>query len=167
MSERAVEAGRVGKLGERIAGGDDGRLVIGADHDDVGAVDRDVIGVETTPPWPSSTCGDIVEGQRLAIGDEVELVVGDAVGPGRRTIMGIAGRPAPRSSGTSTAAIAASCAGVKRRGDVVALGIEISERLGRRDRRAHDRTVSQVDVGEGDGARHGIDRRYCRCRSAR
>ena len=36
--------------------------------------------------------GDVVERQRLALGDEVELAVLNAVGPARRAVVGIAGR---------------------------------------------------------------------------
>ncbi len=38
-----------------VAGRGDGRKVVGAGDDDVGAAIETVIGVETTPPWPSST----------------------------------------------------------------------------------------------------------------
>ena len=44
------------------------------------------------------------------------------------------------------------------RGDVMALRIEIAERLGGRDTGTHDRTVGQIGIGEGDRARNRVDR---------
>ena len=103
---------------------------------------------------PVIDLGDVVERQRLALGDKVELVVFNAIGPRRRTVMGVSGRlhhvrAAPRPPGSPR-----RCAGVS----IAVVGVRYPprhdqpERIGRGDRGAHDGTVGQVDVGEGDGA---------------
>ena len=148
----------VRQFDERGAGRIDGRNVVGADDDDVCTMDRHGNRRGDDAAVAVVDRGDIVERQRLALGDEVELAVLNAVGPARRAVVGVAGRlhHAQRHlDGQDRRQLRRR----QRRGDVVALCIVIAERIGRGDRRADDGPVGQVDVGEGDGAGHGIDRR--------
>ena len=98
----------------------------------------------------------VIEDQRLAVGEEIEEVIGDAIGPGRRTVVGVsrALHHAERhlDAGDRSLLLRRQC-----RGDVVAVRIEIFERLGGRERRAHDRPIGQIDVREGHVPGDGVE----------
>ena len=95
------------------------------------------------------------EGQRLALGDETECLVGDAVSPGRRTVMGIS-RSLHHAERNFDGGDRRLLLIRQRVCDIVALRVEIAER---RERRADDRAVGQIGVGKGDGAGRDIERR--------
>ena len=69
----------------------DRRRVVGADDGNVGAIDRDADRRCDHAAMAVIDLDDVVENQRLALGDEIERMIGDAVGPGGRTVMAICG----------------------------------------------------------------------------
>ena len=62
----------VRQFGEGVARRGDGRDVVGADDGDVGAVDRDADRRVDDAAMAVIDLDDVVEDQRLALGDEVE-----------------------------------------------------------------------------------------------
>ena len=153
-----VRLGGIRPLDEGVARRSDGRDIVGAADGDVGAVDRHRDRRGDDSAMAVIDLRHVVECELLAVGDEIKGRVGEAVAPGRRAVVGIAGclhHGQRHLDGQDRRQLRRR----QRRRDVVALRIEIAEWIGGRDRRADDRPVGQIDVGKGNGAGRRIGRR--------